>query len=96
VSSCRSCDAEIRWVMMADSGKMMPIDAHARDDGNVRLLGSIDGPSGLPLASYIRAGEVVSGQHRFVSHFATCVNADAHRTDRQRAQRTARRRGVAF
>jgi hypothetical protein len=80
--------------MMADSGKMMPIDARARDDGNVRLLGSIDGPSGLPLATYIRAGEVVSAGHRFVSHFASCVNANEHRTDRSRATRTGRRRGI--
>lgn len=92
MSACKSCDQPIRWVVMASTGKRMPLDEQPRDDGNVRLLGSSD-PSGLPIAEYVRGGEPAS--QRFVPHFASCPEADKYRkSDAKRAQRAGRRRGI--
>ena len=78
MSRCRSCNAEIKWIKMA-SGTSMPVDPYLRtmikgegadvivtEDGHI-----IHGR----FASY-EEGANVSG---YISHFATCPNAQEHR-----------------
>lgn len=81
MSVCKSCEKPIRWVVIAKTGKKMPLDVvEGRVDGTIRLLGSSDGQSGLPLAAFIERGDTVPLTNRWLSHFATCPHAAAHRT----------------
>lgn len=63
VSKCRSCGAPIVWVVMRPSGKRMPLDA--KPEKRITL-------------DMIDPG-VAEMTDTFVSHFATCPNAAAHR-----------------
>lgn len=62
---CKSCFAEIRWVKTM-SGKAMPVDA--KPEKRFVITGNND--EGTPV------GDV---RDTFVSHFATCPQADAFR-----------------
>jgi hypothetical protein len=74
VSKCRSCGAEIKWVVMS-GGKRMPLDAEPCDDGNV-----VEGDDGrYAVAVSIRK----SDRPRYKSHFATCPNASGHRKPKE-------------
>jgi len=74
VSRCRSCPAEIEWVL-TEQGRRMPIDVETRADGNLIVTGeAIDRGRMVPTVRYVEAGE---GDR--VSHFATCPNAKEHR-----------------
>lgn len=95
MSDCRSCRAPIQWVIVAKSGKKMPIDPTPVGDGNIVMLATTDGETGLPLIEYVPAvplpeqgdrvqfpliGETTPGTRaRYRSHFSTCPNADQHR-----------------
>jgi hypothetical protein len=70
---CSSCDAEIVWAVTA-LGKRMPIDVTPTAVGNVVL--EIDG-------DVLRARVVKTSdpRPRYVSHFATCPNANTHRKE---------------
>lgn len=68
VATCRSCGAQIRWVM-TESGKRMPVDAKPEK----RIV--ID-PLGERLGSDAPTARVVD---TYVSHFATCAFAAQHR-----------------
>lgn len=69
MSTCRSCQKEIIWAKTT-SGKAMPIERAV--DGNLVVVKGV--------AHVIPKGdEPVAGMQRFVSHFATCVNAASHR-----------------
>ena len=72
MSRCRSCLGEITWAR-TESGKRIPLDAEPVDDGNVELT--------------MQGVAVVHGQPpmfdpgpMYVSHFATCPNANEHRS----------------
>lgn len=75
---CRSCGAAIRWVRMAGSHKVMPLDAEPVEHGNVRLdaLGLAHVHGGGPLDKPPGFGPW------YVSHFATCPHAAQHRRQR--------------
>lgn len=76
MSRCRSCDAEIVWAL-TERGKRMPLDAEPVADGNL-YLEPVARPGDDPYR--VRAArEGDPAQHRRVSHFATCPNADDHR-----------------
>ena len=62
MSSCRSCGAEIRFVLTT-TGKRMPIDAEPRPDGNLVLREGVVRPF-VP--------HVSTDTERWVSHFSTC------------------------
>lgn len=62
-AKCRSCKAEIEWVVMP-SGKRMPVDAKAKT--MILVYHDRDGFN----------GETVQVHE---SHFATCPNAEEHR-----------------
>jgi hypothetical protein len=71
---CRSCDAPIVWAL-TEKGARMPLDAEPTPAGSLVL---VDGIARRP-----QIGEDVP-YLQYVSHFATCPNADRHR---KRAQR---------
>lgn len=69
MSACRSCGAPIIWAI-TENGKRMPLDAEPaeRPTGVFRLE-----PSGDDLIARRPIEQV------YISHFATCPNADQHR-----------------
>lgn len=80
---CRTCGAEIVWANHVPTPgnqrpRPMPIDAHSHDDpsGNlgVRRVGTA-----LRYRVLKKGEEPEPGEHRAVSHFATCKDAQAHR-----------------
>jgi hypothetical protein len=75
---CRSCKAPITWAT-TENGKRIPVDPKPRADGNLVLLGA--GRGGAPLAVIFNAVQH-AGRQRYVSHFATCAWAGAHRSKR--------------
>lgn len=76
MSACRSCGAPVRWVITS-RGKRMPLDAEPVDDGNVVLDMS---DRNDPVAIVVPPEQIlVEDGPRYVSHFATCPNADQHR-----------------
>lgn len=76
IASCRSCGAPILWAEMP-SGRMNCFDVEPDPSG----LWAIDDTTPTPTAAKIErtAG---SGEDGFTSHFATCPNADSHRSRR--------------
>jgi len=68
---CRSCHAPVRHVVMATSGKTMPIDVEPVSDGNVVV-------DEAGAARVLGKDEAHDGP-RFKSHFASCPQAGAWR-----------------
>lgn len=52
MAECKSCGAPITWVVVAKSGKKMPIDRDPVGNGNIVMLATRDGASGLDLVEY--------------------------------------------
>lgn len=75
MATCRSCGAEVEWVVLK-SGKRNPLDPDPVDGGNIRVTGTHTDEQGRtsPLAEYVG-----NGKGDRVSHFATCPNAAQHR-----------------
>lgn len=68
-AACRSCGAEILWVLTAANGKPMPLDATPNPEGNVELVtGRAVVHASSPL--FATPGSI------YMSHFATCPDAD--------------------
>lgn len=70
MSTCKSCGARIAWVR-TENGKNMPVDAEP--ERRVVVVVRAVGPD-LPDEEVARVVDT------FKSHFATCPNADRHRT----------------
>lgn len=70
-AKCKSCGAPIVWAR-SEKGTPMPIDAQKSLFGNIEL--SWFGRGEPPTATIVAPG---SGS--YVSHFATCPKASAHR-----------------
>jgi ribulose 1,5-bisphosphate synthetase/thiazole synthase len=66
--TCRSCGAAIIWAPSAMTNRLMPLDAIPVDAGTFVLT-----------ATGHAAYHPSSTAPRYVSHFATCPNAAAHR-----------------
>lgn len=71
MTTCKSCGARIVWALTAKR-KRIPIDPDKRSDGNLLIAGRLS------------TGELVvatmkKGDGDYVSHFATCPNAQQHR-----------------
>lgn len=86
MSQCRSCHAEIEWVV-TERGKNMPIDAEPVEGGNLVFTGTIHhsvGRASYREVRYLRKGIQPStllgeSEETYVSHFATCPNSEQHR-----------------
>lgn len=72
---CRSCGALIYWAT-TDKGRSMPIDATPCPEGNVLLTRRGEALKARVLAA---GEEVEPGRNRWVSHYATCEQADQWR-----------------
>jgi len=73
VSQCRSCNAEVKWVVMKTAqglGGKNPLDAVPVPDGNI----VIEEGHGRILKK-----DEVTTQDKYKSHFATCLDAAKHR-----------------
>lgn len=62
---CRTCSRPIIWVLVAKTGRRMPVDATPTQDGPVAL----DGPQGA--ARTLKPGEAYPGL-RYTPHHVTC------------------------
>jgi hypothetical protein len=82
VSTCRSCGAAIRWATTVN-GKRTPVDDQPVPDGDLVLSDPTPGAYAPNVAKYVAPDQPplfdVEEPPRFVSHFATCPNADQHR-----------------
>lgn len=79
MSRCRSCQAEVVWVVTEDLRKM-PMDPAPVENGNLVKVRVEDG---VGVVRYLKKGEEPPPGHgRYVSHFATCEFADEHRGKR--------------
>lgn len=77
MAKCRSCNARVEWAI-TENGKTMPIDPAPDPKGNLIKTGTMI--QGKPEVHVINSrDERMPDERRFVSHFATCVNADQHR-----------------
>jgi hypothetical protein len=80
MAACRSCEAEVRWVVVVASGKRMPLDPQPVADGNVVLLSGNETVRVLSKAEAERRAAQPGGPGPlYKSHFATCPNGPAHR-----------------
>jgi hypothetical protein len=77
--TCRSCGRPIRWVQLP-SGKRMPLDALPPVDGRGNVFVHSDGRRGLVLKEREIAEQPPAVRKRlYLSHFASCAQADQHR-----------------
>lgn len=76
MATCRSCDAPILWAR-TPADRLMPLDATPSDRGNVELVD--ERPGQAPLAIVHPQPPFLAGD-LYLSHFATCPNADDWRT----------------
>lgn len=72
MATCKSCNAEIIFVMSGKTGKMSPLDAQPVEDGNLVILGG----------AFRSASPEDRRLHRplYKSHFATCADASRYRS----------------
>lgn len=82
MTKCRSCGAEIKFIQLK-SGKWNPVDPQKRT--------LVEGEGNEVIVT--ESGEVVTGRFAsldeganrsgYISHFATCPNANQHRKERR-------------
>lgn len=81
MARCRSCDAPVLWAIVRKGGKRIPLDPDPVDNGNIAIIGEREDQYGKsPLVEY-RATDPLPGmsEPKYVTHFATCPNAQQHR-----------------
>lgn len=79
-SKCRSCGEAIYWATTA-SGKSMPVNATPEPEGNVLL--TLSRSTGKLSAEVVGAEQKIEpDRRRYLSHWTTCPNANAHRRKR--------------
>lgn len=90
-TQCRNCGAEIGFIKTI-AGKTMPVDTASRrfyrQEGGPELFVLVDGSTarGRSVEADIDGTEI-----GFISHFATCPNADDFRKPRKGDKRRNRR-----
>lgn len=80
MSRCRSCGKEIRWITMT-RGTRMPVDVgEILYKTNTKGKSIIVTPNGeVHKADIVPDGTPDATGIGYISHFATCPNADQHR-----------------
>jgi hypothetical protein len=69
---CRSCGTPVRWVRIEPKGRRMPIDVDPVEWGNLIFVGP-DLVAAVGQPTLLDPGPTGD---RYVSHFATCPDAD--------------------
>jgi hypothetical protein len=85
LSTCRSCRRSIIWTR-TERGKKMPLDADPvtnHDQSGLFVLREMERNDG-PLA--LAAWGLEGTEPHYLCHFATCPNADAHRSTNRRTE----------
>jgi hypothetical protein len=79
-TTCRSCDAVIRWCV-TKNGRKMPVDAQPSIHGNVVLTPRHRGepPRADVYATHTDALAAAPDGETYLSHFTTCPKAATHR-----------------
>lgn len=86
MTRCRTCGAPIVWAVLP-SGRRMPVDRDPSPAGQIRLEtdGETDGETDRR-AVVLNAADASAARHAgealYLSHFATCPDADGHRHGR--------------
>ena len=82
---CRSCDAHIIWARNEQTERLMPLDAKPALKGTLLLDTPSNGrePTLVTSRHPLYAARVGAGDPLYVSHFATCPHAEAHRSTNQ-------------
>lgn len=79
---CRSCRAKIVWAT-TEQGKSMPVDAEPVEGGNVYYLDQKSSPPRVRVLAdpqpTLEEGVDSADGLRYVSHFATCPQAEQWR-----------------
>lgn len=75
MAECRSCGAKVLWVTMAGTGKANPLDAEPSDKGNVEVTYD----TGQPVGTVVTNEDRLFPVPLYLSHFATCPDAESHR-----------------
>lgn len=79
VRACRSCGNLIRW-STTSRGTRIPLDAHPNPTGNIEYRPQAGGPGQADvLTKAALAAARARGATLYLTHFATCPNADQHR-----------------
>ena len=82
MTQCRSCGAEIKFIKLK-SGKWNPVDPQKRTliegEGNEVIVTD----SGEVITGRFASLEEGANRSGYISHFATCPNADQHRQERR-------------
>lgn len=80
IKACRSCQAEIVWVV-TEKGKAMPCDAAPANGGKFYLFRRPDKIEAFHLNSASESAKNARqrGDKLYVSHFETCPDRDEHR-----------------
>lgn len=72
-ATCRSCNARIAW-LKTPAGRSMPVDVEPSLSGNIIIENAV------AIVSPARAIEArAAGRDTYVSHYATCPQANEHR-----------------
>ena len=86
MTRCRSCEAHIIWARNQQTERLMPLDAKPVTTGTLLLdPPPRDGREPVLVTSThpLYAARVGAGEPLYLSHFATCPNAAAHRNTDQ-------------
>lgn len=75
MSVCKSCGSEIFWAKTI-KGASIPIDAKPSPRGNIILS---ENGTALVYRDPSAIAPRYANEPRYLSHFATCPNADTHR-----------------
>lgn len=80
ITECRSCGESIVWTTTSN-GKRMPVDAEpVPPNASAMLFRLVErGMDDEVLAQFVPSGQHDREPELYVSHFATCQHADAHR-----------------
>lgn len=79
MAECSSCGARITWAKTI-KGRPIPLDAEPSPRGNV-IIDAVNGTA-LVYRDPSAIAPRNANEPRFLSHFATCPNADTHREKR--------------
>jgi hypothetical protein len=82
VTTCASCKAPIVFAVTSKTGRRIPLDTTTSRDGNIAIVGRT--AQGTPIAHVFRQADldlarVYGAVDLYLSHFASCPNADRWR-----------------